>query len=234
MKRTILYALLISLTSVGFAQHRAYEDPKKQPAQPAPAVKAPAPAVKAPAPAVKAPAPAVKAPAKPVVVAQPKPVVKVPAKPVVVAQPKPVPAPSKAPVRFEVKKKKPTVGILGAIFGVRKAPPPSRAVVIVTSTPTTPVFEMSDLDREPQLIESPSIEYPESMLNAGRSGEVVMDVQIDQNGYVGLERVVSSTNADFEKEAVASLSTFKYEQPLKNGYPVNVRFALTIPFQISE
>ncbi|MFI3290805.1 MAG: energy transducer TonB [Opitutales bacterium] len=96
------------------------------------------------------------------------------------------------------------------------------------------IFEVLDLDQLPRRLKNASIRYPKKMLQKGIEGEVRLLVLIDENGNLILEKVLSATNADFEKEAILALKEFKYEVPLKMGKAVRARFILPIPFKIEE
>lgn len=63
-------------------------------------------------------------------------------------------------------------------------------------------------------------EYPRSALRQRRSGEVVVEFTVDQDGFTQDHRVVRATSNDFAEAAVAAAQQFRYAPRFENGKPV--------------
>ncbi len=93
-------------------------------------------------------------------------------------------------------------------------------------------FELSELDKIPRRIGGVEIKYPESLLRRGIEGRVLLNVIIDEDGYLEVESVESASNPLFERAAVEAAKKLRYEAPVKNGERVRAKFILPIPFKI--
>ncbi len=93
-------------------------------------------------------------------------------------------------------------------------------------------FNLEELDRLPQLLNSAKPEYPASLLKRGIEGEVRLSLFINPDGSVELDKIIFSTNKLFEEAALKILENLRYEAPLKNSEKVRANFILPIPFKI--
>lgn len=96
------------------------------------------------------------------------------------------------------------------------------------------VFEFSQLDKVPKRVNRVSVKYPPSLLARGIEGKVEMLVLIDENGNLTLEKILKSTNPEFEESAKNAVKNLKYESPVRDGKPVRARFILPMPFTIKN
>ena len=75
--------------------------------------------------------------------------------------------------------------------------------------------------------------YPASMREAGRSGQVSLDVVIGQDGSVMSDRVVGSdVHPDFGEAAIQAVRQWKFSPTLLNGKPVDVHMSVSVTFTL--
>jgi periplasmic protein TonB len=96
---------------------------------------------------------------------------------------------------------------------------------------SVPPFELSRL---PLYKTRVTPEYPEPMKAAGRQGEVLLAVTIDENGKVVALKVKRSNNALFAKAALAALKKCEFTPGLQNGAPVTTTIDIPIKFMLDD
>ena len=75
--------------------------------------------------------------------------------------------------------------------------------------------------------------YPVSMREAGRSGQVLLDVVIGQDGSVMSARVVGSdVHPDFGEAAIQAVRQWKFSATLLNGKPIDVLMSVLVTFEL--
>jgi len=99
---------------------------------------------------------------------------------------------------------------------------------------TLSTFDIASLDSVPRRIRNADIKYPKELLRRGVEGDVVLNVIIDEDGFVHVESVAKSTNKLFESAAVEGASKLRYQSPKKDGVAARAKFALPIPFRIQK
>lgn len=91
------------------------------------------------------------------------------------------------------------------------------------------MFTFSDLRETPRILYVPAIRYPESLIRRRiNQGEVVMLIEIDQEGRAKVERVISSTRPELEAVAVDAIRRARFSIPKIDGRPVRVRGRLPL------
>lgn len=108
-----------------------------------------------------------------------------------------------------------------------------------TSTSTIPGEKdhpatFSAPDSMPYPISHRSPSYPESMRQAGISGDVGVEFDVDANGSVMNARVVSSSHPDFDEAALAAVRRWKFQPAVKNSRPVNAHLRDTLKFRLTN
>lgn len=96
------------------------------------------------------------------------------------------------------------------------------------------VFDVSKLDRAPELKLRVQAQYPFEMRRAGVTGEVIVEFIVDTNGNVVNASVVRSSRVEFEANAVAAVSKWKFKPGQKAGRTVNTRMQVPIVFTLSD
>jgi protein TonB len=113
--------------------------------------------------------------------------------------------------------------------------PPGRPNTGAIRSGLTNVFNLKDLDRQPQergVRARPN--YPFEMRRAGIPGEVVLQFIVDTNGDVRDVTVLSSSQREFEAEAIKAVLKWKYRPGQKGGKAVNVRMQIPIVFNLND
>jgi protein TonB len=96
------------------------------------------------------------------------------------------------------------------------------------------IFDISQLDRQPQAVFQPPPVFPVDMRNSFSEAVVVMEFIINAKGDVVFPRAVSSPNRRFEDAASAGLLKWRFKPGYKGGRPVNTRSQITITFRITS
>ena len=76
--------------------------------------------------------------------------------------------------------------------------------------------------------------YPESMLEAGIAGDVVVEFDVDAHGSVMNARVVSSPHADFDEAALAAVRRWTYQPAVKDSRAVTAHLRDTLKFRLTS
>jgi TonB family protein len=95
-------------------------------------------------------------------------------------------------------------------------------------------YNPAQLDKFPQPKTRVAPEYPKELMEAGITGEVLVEFVVDENGSVVEAFAASSSDQGFEAAAVAAVEKWKFNAGLKGGRPVNTRLQQPIAFAISE
>lgn len=93
------------------------------------------------------------------------------------------------------------------------------------------IFELSEIDRIPQVIYRVAPVYPYELKNAGVSGSVSLMFICDTKGHVKNIKVRSSSHRAFLEPTIRALRGWRFEPGIKDGIPVNVR--MVAPFQFN-
>lgn len=96
------------------------------------------------------------------------------------------------------------------------------------------VFELHELDRNPNVLKRGTLQYPTRLKRQGLEGEVKLLIQIDQRGRVKVLEVVSSTHPDFIEPSKKAAEGSTYEPPQRNGEPVKVQFYLPVRYSLLD
>jgi periplasmic protein TonB len=95
------------------------------------------------------------------------------------------------------------------------------------------IFEISDLDQTPRMLQGNRPVYPSDQLRQRSEGSVRLRVLLDENGSLQVQSILSSTHSAFERPAVVAAESFRYTPPTKNGRPARTVFVLPIEFRIN-
>ena len=80
-----------------------------------------------------------------------------------------------------------------------------------------------------------NIQYPQSAIDNGVQGRVIVQFAIKKDGSIGEVKVVRSVDRDLDKEAVRIVKTLPKFTPGKmNGMPVNVWYTLPVTFKLPQ
>lgn len=96
------------------------------------------------------------------------------------------------------------------------------------------VFDIKNLDQQPQARVRTPPQYPFEMRRAGVTGEVTVDFIVDTNGDVQNAYALKSTQREFEQPAVAAVSKWKFKPGRKGGRNVNTHMQVPIVFTLND
>ncbi|MCR6656058.1 MAG: TonB family protein [Opitutus sp.] len=125
-------------------------------------------------------------------------------------------------------------------------PPPPEGLKPVTGVISIPqgrpsglgkgieVFDISQLDQQPQPRFRAQPQYPFDMKRQGITGEVLVEFIVDTNGDVRNAYAVRSTQREFEASAVQAVSKWKFRPGKRGGRVVNTRVQQPISFTLND
>jgi TonB family protein len=100
----------------------------------------------------------------------------------------------------------------------------------VEPPPPAPPVRVGGQIVQPKLLRSVPPTYPAAARQAGISGNVVIEAQVDKAGNVGTMKVVSGP-ATLQASAVAAMRSWKYAPGTLDGTPIETQVTVTIHFQ---
>ncbi len=83
----------------------------------------------------------------------------------------------------------------------------------------------------PKLIHKIMPEYPPSCKQENISGKVIMQVSIDEQGFVSNVDILNSPHSDLGSAATDAIKQWKFEPVTKNGKPISVKFPVIVDFK---
>ena len=96
------------------------------------------------------------------------------------------------------------------------------------------IFDVMELDQTPRLRKRVLPEYPTELRQRGITGSVTLQIIIDTDGSVTVDRVIDwEGDRAFIQPTRIALSKCQYEVPTKDGQPVRARYRVTIPYTLN-
>jgi protein TonB len=96
------------------------------------------------------------------------------------------------------------------------------------------VFDVSQLDRQPQAIAQPPPEFPLELRKIYTTSTVTMEFIITSKGDVVEPRAISSEERRFADSASMGVVRWKFRPGMKGGRPVNTRVRIAINFRVDQ
>jgi len=96
------------------------------------------------------------------------------------------------------------------------------------------IFDIRNLDQQPQPRFRVQPQYPFEMRRAGVEGEVLVEFIVDSNGEVRNPFIVRSSQRDFEQSAIQAVSKWKFRPGRKGGRNVNTRVQQLLSFTLQQ
>jgi protein TonB len=94
------------------------------------------------------------------------------------------------------------------------------------------IFELSEVDKEPELIYQPQPMYPARPYRERIGGTTVVLLVVDSDGSVMRANVSrSSGNSELDDAAVKSVLQYKFTPGVKDGQPVRVKREVSVTFR---
>lgn len=95
------------------------------------------------------------------------------------------------------------------------------------------IFDISQLDRQPQAIFQPAPTFPMDLKNEFPESSVTLEFIISTKGEVLMPRAISSRHRRFEEAAINGVLKWKFKPGQRGGRPVNTRTQITIMFRVT-
>ena len=96
------------------------------------------------------------------------------------------------------------------------------------------LFDISNLDKAPEVCARIQPAYPPEMKRRGVPGQVEIQYIIDTDGHVVALRVLSSSDRVFEAPVCEAVQRWIYKPGKKNGRAVNTQVHQTIVFNLND
>lgn len=96
------------------------------------------------------------------------------------------------------------------------------------------IFDVSQLDRQPQPIFQPAPAFPADMRSTYLEAEVTLEFIINTKGEVLMPRSISGPHRRLEEAAINGVLKWKFKPGQRGGRPVNTRTQITIKFRVME
>lgn len=95
------------------------------------------------------------------------------------------------------------------------------------------LFRSGDLDNTPRTRSQVAPVYPFEAKRDGRSGTVLVEFTVNENGAVISPRVVESSDRVFEEAAVRAVAKWRFEPGRRDGRVVRFRMAVPMVFALN-
>ncbi|MFZ5497193.1 MAG: energy transducer TonB [Verrucomicrobiota bacterium] len=95
------------------------------------------------------------------------------------------------------------------------------------------IFDVSQLDRQPQALFQPAPIFPMELKNDFTESSVTLEFIINTRGEVLMPKVLSSRHRRFEEAAITGVLKWKFKPGYKGGRAVNTRTQITIMFRVT-
>ena len=105
---------------------------------------------------------------------------------------------------------------------------------ITVSKTMSEVFDLKNLDQQPQPKFRQQPTYPFEMKRQGIEGEVLIEFICDNNGEVKDAKVVKSDNHAFDSAAIDAIYKWKFRAGKKGGRSVSARMQQPFVFSIND
>jgi TonB family protein len=100
--------------------------------------------------------------------------------------------------------------------------------------PSGRMLKVADLDERPRAVQQRSPVYPRALKSDGLTGQAEIEFTVDRDGRVLFPKIVSSSHEDFGWAAATAVAQWKFNRPMRNGQPVDVRMTVPILFDAQQ
>ncbi len=94
------------------------------------------------------------------------------------------------------------------------------------------VYHIGGGVRPPSVLYSVDPEFSEEARKAKFSGNVLVDLIVDENGQPSHVRVARGVGMGLDEKAVEAVRQYKFKPATKDGKPVKVELSIDVNFQI--
>lgn len=94
------------------------------------------------------------------------------------------------------------------------------------------IFDISQLDRQPQALFQPAPNFPMELKHDYPESSVTLEFIINTKGDVLMPRALASEHRRFEEAAIAGILKWRFKPGARGGRPVNTRTQITIKFRV--
>jgi protein TonB len=95
-------------------------------------------------------------------------------------------------------------------------------------------FDVSELERRPEIISQVPPAYPPELRKARVEGTVTVVFLLDDEGRVSDPRVEASSRAEFERPALDAVRKWRFKPGVKDGKPVKTYMRLPLRFRVAN
>lgn len=110
---------------------------------------------------------------------------------------------------------------------------PTTATVHSSGLALKRVFNLSELDRKPELVQGINPTYPPELRNSSIAGTVVVRFIVDPQGAVTRPEIVSSPHPALGMAVVRSITKWRFKAGMKAGRTVSTEMELPVEFALN-
>ena len=107
-------------------------------------------------------------------------------------------------------------------------------VACVSTAPTKDIFEIAEVDTEPDALVRIAPIYPPELKKQRFTGTVNVQVDVDEAGNMTNLKILNSAHPDFTAAVLKAIPQWKYNPGIKDGVPVKTRIHLPMKFVLRD
>lgn len=94
------------------------------------------------------------------------------------------------------------------------------------------IFNLADLDRRPEIVLQPDMNYPLDLKRAGVGAHLIVEFIVDETGVTHDPVIIETTMPGFENAARNGILKWRFRPGMKNGAKVSSRMRVPIEFKV--
>lgn len=94
------------------------------------------------------------------------------------------------------------------------------------------IFNLADLDRRPEIVFQPDMNYPSDLKRAGIGAHLIVEFIVDDTGVTHDPQIIETSMPGFEAAARNGISRWRFRPGMKNGAKVSSRMRVPIEFKV--
>lgn len=94
------------------------------------------------------------------------------------------------------------------------------------------IFNLADLDRRPEIVFQPEMNYPSDLKRAGLGAHLIVEFIVDENGVTHDPVIIETSLPGFETAARNGILKWRFRPGMKSGAKVSSRMRVPIEFKV--
>lgn len=96
------------------------------------------------------------------------------------------------------------------------------------------IFNLADLDRRPEIVLQPELNYPADLKRAGIEAMLIVEFIVDETGATRDPKVIEASMPGFEIAACNGILRWRFRPGMKSGGKVSSRMRVPIEFKVER